>query len=157
MITRQFSYTRYLLVIPVFGTVVASVAILFFGGFETLRTVGGMLSGEILLKGTKYIDLKYIEIIDLFLIGTVFYITTLGLYELFIDENVPTPAWLHITHLDDLKSKLLGVIVLILLVVFLGRVINWDTGWDILLLGASIGFVVVAVTYYLRATDRGHQ
>lgn len=58
---------------------------------------------------------------------------------------------------DDLKSKMLGVIVLILMVVFLGPVINWDTGWDILLLGASIGFVVVAVTYYLRATDRGHQ
>jgi uncharacterized membrane protein YqhA len=157
MITRLFSYTRYLLVIPVLGALIASVTILLFGGAETVRTIATVLDADAMVPSSKALLLKYIEIIDLFLIGTVFYITALGLYELFIDENVPTPAWLHITHLDDLKSKLLGVIVLILMVVFLGRVINWDTGWDVLILGASIGFVVVAVTYYLRATDRGHQ
>jgi hypothetical protein len=54
MITRLFSYPRYLLVIPVPGASIASVAILLYGNLETLRTAGGMLGGEILLKGAKY-------------------------------------------------------------------------------------------------------
>ena len=157
MIRRIFSYTRYLLLIPVLGTLVASVAVLLFGGAETLRTVTGMLDGSLLVKGSKPLLLKYIEIIDLFLIGTVFYITALGLYELFIDEKVPTPAWLHITHLDDLKSKLLGIVVVILVVVFLGQVINWDTGLDILGLGAGIGIVIMAVTYFLHHGGNVHK
>ena len=69
-----------------------------------------------------------IEVIDLYLIGTVFYITALGLYELFIDDQVPTPGWLHITHLNDLKGKLLGVAVVIMAVLFLGHLVSWDGG-----------------------------
>jgi uncharacterized membrane protein YqhA len=151
MITRLFSYTRFLLLVPVLGALIASVAVLLFGGVETIRTVMGMLNGTLLAEGTKGLLLKFIEIIDLFLIGTVFYITSLGLYELFIDDQVPAPAWLHITHLDDLKAKLLSVVIVILGVLFLGQVINWDHGNDILYLGVSIGIVILAVTYFLRA------
>lgn len=157
MITRLLSYTRYVLVIPVLGALIASVTVLLFGGAETVRAIVTLLNTEAGIISSKELLLKYIEIIDLFLIGTVFYITALGLYELFIDENVPTPDWLHITHLDDLKSKLIGVIIVILLVIFLGRVFNWENGLDILFLGASIGFVVAAVTYYLRTTGGRHE
>lgn len=150
MITRLFSYTRYLLFLPVLGALIASAVVLIYGGVEVLRTVAGMLSGELLTGGTKPFVLKFIEIIDLFLIGTVFYITSLGLYELFIDERIQTPAWLIITHLDDLKAKLLNVIVVILVVVFLGQVINWKQGYDVLALGAGVGIVILAVTYFLR-------
>jgi uncharacterized membrane protein YqhA len=151
MITRLISYTRFLLLVPVLGALIASVAVLLFGGVETIRTVMGMLNGTLLAEGTKGLLLKFIEIIDLFLIGTVFYITALGLYELFIDDQVPAPAWLHITHLDDLKAKLLSVVIVILGVLFLGQVINWDHGIDILYLGVSTGMVILAVTYFLRA------
>jgi uncharacterized membrane protein YqhA len=155
MLTRLFSYTRYLLFIPVLGALVASVVVLLFGATEVVRSVLGMLNGDLMVGGTKPVLLKFIEIIDLFLIGTVFYITSLGLYELFIDEKIPTPAWLEITHLDDLKAKLLNVVVVILGVVFLGQVINWKAGPDILTLGAGIGLVILSVTYFLRKNG-GH-
>ena len=151
MIRKFIAYTRFLMLIPALGALIASLAVLIFGGSETLRAVVGMVDGTMLAKGVKAVLLKYIEIIDLFLIGTVFYITALGLYELFIDDQVPTPAWLHINHLDDLKAKLLSVVVVILVVVFAGQVINWDTGLDILGLGAGIGAVILAVTYFLRS------
>lgn len=150
MIRKFIASTRFLMLIPAAGTLIASLAVLIFGGSETLRAVMGTMDGTLLAKGTKTVLLKYIEIIDLFLIGTVFYITALGLYELFIDDQVITPAWLHITHLDDLKAKLLSVVVVILVVVFLGQVINWEAGWEILGLGAGIGMVILAVTYFLR-------
>ena len=157
MITRLFSYTRYILVIPVFGALIASISILVLGGVETIRTISTVLAGDAAVMASKAIVVKYIEIIDLFLIGTVFYITSLGLYELFIDENVPTPAWLHITHLDDLKSKLLSVIVVILMVVFVGQVIKWDSGWDILFLGTGIAVVALAATKFLQTKGVGHK
>lgn len=155
-IRKLISYTRYLLLIPALGALVASIAVLIFGGVETLRIVIGMVKGTPLIEGTKGLLLEFIVIIDLFLIGTVFYIIALGLYELFIDDQVPTPAWLHITHLDDLKAKLLSVVVVILGVVFLGQVIKWDHGSDILFLGAGVAIVILAVTYFLRVGGGHH-
>lgn len=157
MIRRLFSSTRYLLLIPVLGALVSSMAILIFGAVETYQTIVSMLDGSLLLESPKPLLLKFIEIIDLFLIGTVFYITALGLYELFIDEKVPTPTWLHIDHLDDLKSKLLGVIIVILVVVFLAQVINWSGGLDILGLGTGMAIVIAAVTYFLRVGGNDHK
>lgn len=151
MIRKFVAATRFLMLIPALGALIASLVVLIFGGLEMLRTVTGMVDGSLFVRGTKAVLLKYIEVIDLFLIGTVFYITALGLYELFVDDQVPTPAWLHIEHLDDLKAKLLSVVVVILVVVFLGQVINWDAGLGILSLGAGVGLVIMAVTYFLRA------
>lgn len=149
MIRRIFSYTRYILFIPVLGSLIAAVAVMLYGGVETVQTVIGTLNGSLVGTSAKAVVLKYIEIIDLFLIGTVFYITSLGLYELFIDDQVPTPNWLHIAHLDDLKAKLLSVVIVILTVIFLGYAINWDHTYSILGLGAGIGVIILAVTYYL--------
>ena len=106
--------------------------------------------GELEMRASKVLAIKMIEVIDLYLIGTVFYITALGLYELFIDDQVPTPGWLHITHLNDLKSKLLGVAVVIMAVLFLGQLVNWDGGVRILWLGAAVALVIGAITIFMR-------
>jgi uncharacterized membrane protein YqhA len=100
-------------------------------------------------KSVKLLALSFIEIIDVLLLGTIFYITSLGLYELFIDENLPTPAWLHITQIDDLKAKLIGVVMVILMVIFLGQVVNWDGQRDVLYLGVAIALVIAAGTFFL--------
>jgi uncharacterized membrane protein YqhA len=157
MIRKLFSYTRYVLFIPVLGALLASVAIMLLGGAETVLAVIGTMNGSLLENGVKALLLKYIEIIDLFLIGTVFYITSLGLYELFIDDQIPTPDWLHITHLDDLKAKLLSVTIVILTVIFLGEVINWDHTYSIFGLGAGIAVMILAVTYFLSKGRGAHE
>src|SRR5687768_12978253 len=36
---------------------------------------------------------ELIEITDVILLGTVLYIVALGLYQLFIDQNLPLPRW----------------------------------------------------------------
>ena len=50
----------------------------------------------------------------LFLLSTVFYITALGLYELFIDDRIKVPEWLGIHDIVDLKAKLISVTILVL-------------------------------------------
>lgn len=47
--------------------------------------------------------------IDAILLGTVLLVIGYGLYELFVDADIHVPAWLRVTIVDDLKSKLIGV------------------------------------------------
>ncbi len=105
-------------------------------------------------KAAKILALGLIESIDLFLLGTVFYIIALGLYELFIDDTIQLPHWLVIHTLDDLKNKLLGVAVVIMAVVFLGNVINWHGEPEIVYLGIAIAFVIVALTWFLGSKKK---
>ena len=81
---------------------------------------------------------------------TVVLIIALGLYELFIDPELKLPEWLEIRHLDDLKSKLTKVVVVVLAVLFLGQTASWDGERDLLRYGAAIALVIAALTWFLR-------
>ena len=61
------------------------------------------------------------------------------------------PEWLNIRSLSDLKKKLLDVIVVILGVIFLGKVVNWSGENDIFYLGAAIALVIAALTFFGRS------
>lgn len=149
MIHKILSKSRYIILIAVLSAFVAAVTLLIIAGIETIQLVVKSFTQSLDGKSVKLLAISFIEVIDILLLGTVFYITSLGLYELFIDEQLPTPSWLHITNLDDLKSKLIGVVVVILAVIFLGQVVNWDGGRDILFLGAAIALVIAAITFFL--------
>jgi len=73
----------------------------------------------------------------------------LGLYELFIDDTIPLPAWLQIHSLDDLKSKLVGVVAVVLAVSFLGAVIKGMEPLSLMYEGVGIAAVVAAMGYFL--------
>jgi len=63
-------------------------------------------------KVAKLLAVAFTQLIDTFLLGTVLYIVAIGLYELFIDPQIKTPAWLEIRSIDDLKERLLGTVPL---------------------------------------------
>ncbi len=149
MFRRILSSTRYIILIAVLGAFIASLAVLVHGGIETIRLVGHVIVVDLSEKPDKELLVAFIEVIDLYLIGTVFYITALGLYELFVDDQVPTPAWLHITHIDDLKGKLLGVMVVIMVVTFLSQLVKGDGSANLLSLGAAVALVIAAITIFL--------
>lgn len=149
MINKVFSASRYIIVIAVICCFIAGTTLLVLAGIETFQLVGKALTNSLDPKLIKELAITFLEVIDILLLGAVFYITSLGLYELFIDEKLPTPAWLHIEHIDDLKSILLSVIIVILAVIFLGKAANWDGDRNLLFLGAAIGFVIIAITFFL--------
>ncbi|MBA3534855.1 MAG: YqhA family protein [Ardenticatenales bacterium] len=147
---RLLSISRYLIIIAVVGSFIASLTILLYGIFEIFHLVAETVAvGAVSSKGAKALALASIEIIDLFLLGTVFYIIALGLYELFIDDQLPVPDWLVIHTLDDLKNKLIGVVIVVMAVLFLGQVVTWDGQRDLLGFGAAIALVIAALTYFL--------
>ena len=88
------------------------------------------------------------------LFRSVFYITALGLYELFISDNIDVPEWLEIHTIDDLKGKLISVVVVVLGVLFLGQAVTWDGETNLLPFGASIGIVIASLTYFLSGQHK---
>jgi uncharacterized membrane protein YqhA len=123
--------------------------LLVYGAVQTFDTVQYVLTIGHSSKEAKSVILVFIEIIDLFLLATVFYITALGLYALFIDDRVKVPSWLEIHTLDDLKGKLASVVIVILGVVFLGQAVKWEGGTQVLAFGGSVALVVTSLTYFL--------
>ncbi|BCM91465.1 hypothetical protein IAD21_03338 [Abditibacteriota bacterium] len=145
---HQFlSKSRYIVALAVFGSFLCATILLIYGLFDVAHLLMGAVTRE--LSGKKLL-LDAIEAVDVFLLATVFYIVAVGLYELFIDDTIPVPAWMEIHSLDDLKSKLLGVVVTVLGVLFLGQVVSWNGQTNLQPYGFAIAAVIAAITFYTR-------
>jgi uncharacterized membrane protein YqhA len=137
--------SRYLILLAVVAAFASAVTLLVFGAYETGLEILHILSGEV----PTSISVTFIELADLFLLGVVLYIIALGLYELFIDDSIPVPEWLQIHTLDDLKAKLISVVIVVLGVLFLKQVVAWDGQQNLLTFGGGIALVIAALTYFL--------
>jgi uncharacterized membrane protein YqhA len=136
-------------VVAIVGIFLASIAVFIYGGITVISIILDAFRHTFTIDGAKHLEIEAIELIDLFLLGAVLYITSLGLYELFIDDSLPMPQWLAVTSLDDLKERLIGVVIVLLAVTFLGYVVNWDNTTPILELGAAVGIVIFALALLL--------
>ena len=141
--------SRWLFLLTVIGSALISVALFIYGFllalviiFESIFTV------EFSLESLKTLMAASIQIIDIFLVATVFYIVSLGFYELFI-AKAPLPGWLKICDLDDLKTKLLGLVIIALSVLLLGTALTWDGTSDILAFGLATSSGIIAIAAYI--------
>lgn len=150
---KFLSACRHLIWFPVIGCVilVLGAVIMGFG-----RIISGFITHfskmDFSAKAGKMLSIKIIEIIDLFLVATVSYIAAVGLYKLFINKNFKLPGLLQINNLNELESKIIGVIVAALAVSFLGQAAE-DNPKDILNIGIGIGAVVVSLAVFVTLTS----
>lgn len=155
MIKRILASSRFFIAVAVLGSFVASVVLLVYGAVAVGRiTVDVMADGMGDVEGAKVLSVQFIELIDVFLLGTVLYIVALGLYQLFVDPALPLPAWLRISNLEELKANLIGVIIVLLGVTFLGYVVTWDGDDGILALGAAVALVIGTLSIFFVAIQR---
>jgi uncharacterized membrane protein YqhA len=104
-----------------------------------------------------------VEVVDGYLLATVMLIFSLGLYELFISDidqahgSKASSKILVISSLDDLKSRLAKVILMILIVTLFQEAINMKltTPLDLVYLGASIALIALAL-YFSHAAEPDH-
>jgi uncharacterized membrane protein YqhA len=147
---KLIASSRYLILMPVLACLLGALVLMVYGcvqaAVETVKSVKLMAQGS--STGIKDESVKFIELVDVFLLATVLYIIGIGLYELFVDK-LDLPEWLIIRTLDDLKVKLISVVVTVLSVVFLGRVVNWDGNTSILALGAAVALVIASLTFFV--------
>ena len=156
MFRRLFSTSRYVVSLAVIGTFLGSVILLVMATLTIVRIAWEEIveiDGDQLTEHhLDRIGVQLIGITDMILIGTVLYLVSVGLYQLFVDARLPVPRWLRVDDLTDLKRDLIGVTVVLLGVSFLGQVVEWDGETDILPLGAGIALVIVALGFILWLT-----
>ncbi|HLL50398.1 MAG TPA: YqhA family protein [Thermomicrobiales bacterium] len=156
-----FGASRYIIGLAVIGAFVGSAILLVIAAI----TLFSIAWNEIVdfdpdNLGGVHLDslaVELIEITDIILLGTVLYIVALGLYQLFIDRNLPLPHWLKVNDLTDLKRDLIGVVVVLLGVSFLGEVVNWEGESNVLSLGAAVALVIAALGFILWLTPKRHE
>lgn len=149
---RFLAACRFLLVIPVIGCVLLTAGVVIMG-IGRIVTAGAQVlqSGDFSAKASKTMSLAVIEIIDLFLVGTVAYIAAIGIYKLFISNaEIELPMRLQINSLKDLEDKIIGVIVAALAVAFLGQAAGSSEPAALLNYGGGIALVIAALGFFVR-------
>ena len=96
-----------------------------------------------------------VEVVDGYLLATVMLIFSLGMYELFISKA--SSKILVIGSLDDLKSRLAKVILMILIVTLFQEAIHMKLTMplDLVYLGGSIALIALAL-YFSHAAEKDH-
>jgi uncharacterized membrane protein YqhA len=104
--------------------------------------------------GLKQTIVAVLTAVDAILLGTVLLVIGYGLYELFIDADLDVPNWLRVDDLDDLKSKLIGVVVAIIAVVFVGVFVDSNRADDVISYGVGAGALVLGLAIFAYATQK---
>lgn len=117
--------TRFLIILPILGLALAAAFFFVFGGVGLIGLLFELAAEGLNPSETESIQeggiiiFEVVEYVHTFLIGTVLYITAVGLFQLFIRE-IDFPNWLKIDNTEELETNLIGVTVVVLAVNFMG-------------------------------------
>lgn len=143
--------TRYAVVVPAIASIIGALLLMAQGSIEMVIVVYQSVTTDTYLKDT-IVDV--LTAVDAILLGTVLLVIGYGLYELFIDTEIKVPAWLQVRDLDDLKSKLIGVVVAIIAVVFVGVFVDSNRADEVLSYGLGAGALVAGLAVFAIATRK---
>jgi len=143
--------TRFSVFVPALASMLGALLLMAQGSVAVVQAV---ISAIVDLTPLKDTIVSVLTAVDALLLGTVLLVIGYGLYELFVDSGIKVPAWLHIRDLDDLKSKLIGVVVAIIAVIFVGVLVDASRAADVLSYGAGAGALVVGLAIFAYATKK---
>ena len=159
--------SRFVVIVAVVVSLLTSFAMFYMASVDAFYLVshlGDYLSADLIGEARKDFRAETIthvvEVIDGYLLATVLLIFSLGLYELFIskieqaEESEASSSVLAIHSLDDLKTRLGRVIIMILIVNFFEHAISMDFHGAIELLALAGGIALIGVTLYLTHAEK---
>ena len=165
MLRRMLLAGRYLLVVPVIGSLILAVGVVVMGaGVIVSRGWYFVTTREFTPKSAKLMSVTVIETIDLFLVGALAYITAVGIYKLFINQDEGQILQsVKIEKLADLENKIIGVVVAALAVAFLGQISDLTDMLDLVYAGLGTAAVIIALCLFtylsarIEKSDESHQ
>ena len=161
--------SRFVVISAVIGSLLSGIAIFYIATVDVVNLFGhalhyadSSLSEEARKALHDRIISHIVEVVDGYLLATVMLIFSLGLYELFISDidqahgSKSSSKILVISSLDDLKSRLAKVIMMILIVTLFEEALNMKltAPLDLVYLGASIALITLA-QYFSHAAGSG--
>ena len=142
------------MLLPVVVLLVSGAGAFVYASVYAVHAVGDIAQHPYYLRNLRL----FLTEIDVFLIGATLIIAAFGLYELFISRVDPDgdgrrlPAWLEMHDLNDLKARVISMIILVTAVTFTDVLLDFDQAQalDVLYLGVGVAIVIGALTVYLR-------
>jgi uncharacterized membrane protein YqhA len=162
--------SRFVIITAVIGSLLAGFAIFYMATVDVanlfmhaMHYADSSLTDETRKALHDSTVTHIVEVVDAYLLATVMLIFSLGLYELFIsdidqaDGSKASSKILVITSLDDLKSRLAKVILMILIVTLFQEAIHMKltTPPDLVYFSASIALIALAL-YFSHAAEPDH-
>lgn len=151
MLRKLLELGRYLLVIPVIGSLLLTTGVVVMAaGLIVDRAWHLFQNGDFSTKSAKLMSITVIETIDFFLVGALGYITAIGIYNLFITSaEEQLLKRIKIEKLKDLEDKIIGVVVAALAVAFLGSVSDASQAQDTLYSGVGVALVISSLCIFI--------
>jgi uncharacterized membrane protein YqhA len=148
---KLLGLTRYAVIVPSIASIIGALLLMAQGSISIMMVIVDAVLNDAYLKDT-IVDV--LTAVDAILLGTVLLVIGYGLYELFVDTRLEVPAWLQVRDLDDLKSKLIGVVVAIIAVVFVGVFVDANRAADVVSYGLGAGALVAGLALFAYATRK---
>ena len=148
---RILAATRYAVVVPAIASILGALLLMVQGSIEMIQVIIDAIVNSTKLKLT-IVDV--LTAVDAILLGTVLLVIGYGLYELFINEDLKVPVWLQVHDLDDLKSKLIGVVVALIAVIFVGVFVDVNRSKDVLAFGVGAGALVTGLAIFAYTSKK---
>ncbi len=148
---RFLGLTRFAVVVPAFASIIGALLLMALGSISMVTVFFEAVTNNLSLKETV---VEVLTAVDAILLGTVLLVIGYGLYELFIDADIDVPLWLRVENLDDLKSKLIGVVVAIIAVVFVGVFVDTNRASEVISYGVGAGAIVTGLAIFAFATGK---
>ncbi|MDE0838373.1 MAG: YqhA family protein [Kiritimatiellae bacterium] len=146
--------SRFIVLLSVIFSLISAAAVFVVGSIDIAVLLKQAIVGE--LSSSAYLVAGIIGSIDLYLIGVVLLIFSFGIYELFISQidigrSDKEVRVLEIKTLDDLKNRIIKVVIMVLVVTFFKQVLatDYDTPLDMLYFAASI-FAISFGVYFMH-------
>lgn len=156
-------FSRYLTMFAVIGSICSAIALFIKGTFIVSQGLWHFFKSFSQTDQGDYeiILATFVSSVDIYLFAMVLIIFGVGIYELFINKIDPVermvderPSWLQVSSIDDLKSSLGKVILMVLIVSFFKHSIDipYESSKDLLLM--AVGVVLIALS--LLIASRAH-
>lgn len=149
--------SRLIVVVAVVAVLLCAFSLFLLGAWLALVTIwhawGGVMGGEL---GTTEITIRFLEIVTVMLKAVFFYLIGVGFYSLFISPLNVTVA-MGVETLNDLETKVISIIIVIMAVNFLERFIQYAAPIDVLTGAAALALAVAALVFFKIYTNREGQ
>jgi uncharacterized membrane protein YqhA len=151
-VERALTGSLWLALLPVVFLLVSALASSVYAVAVLFNTIGRVAAHP--FPAGHHIGALLLEF-DLFLIGATALIAAIGFYELFIGDirvggRDVLPGWLAMHDLNDLKTRVVSMIVLVLAVTFAEEAVGAPNALHLLETGGGITAVIIALTVFQR-------
>lgn len=162
--------SRFVILTAVVGSLLAGIAIFYMATVDVvflfqhaMHYADASLTDEARKALHDTTVSHIVEVVDGYLLATVMLIFSLGLYELFISDinqahgSKASSKILVINNLDDLKTRLAKVILMIMIVTLFEEALNMHIAQpiDLVYFGAAIALIALAL-YWTHAAESKH-